>query len=631
MLTALPATVSTISCLGQQGSVQLCEHVQITWAEIRAHIIGWQQQQHGHEDWQSCLDSFSIECHSASHDTRCTDSEITTWPTARLGISTLNSDLVVLNLEWKPHIRMDTLSQGQGDHILVSELRQSFQRLRSVGPIHLLCPTSHPSVLPEITFFGPSSRMGHFVGHAMGNNNFISSLRDSVISSTGSWLSYHNRHGIGRNGRKLDVKSHLPRDARDTTVSSQCLIVTYEKDIMICKKRAMTDLGIKLVPTDHWLHAMDTRTYPHPQASQIRPHAVDCSLHPWHAASDPQLDKSYDQSHQYLSRSPSSKFFFVSAGELSYAARQPLASWDCWPWVLSMSSEGQYSSRKKQSSTMKSTHNRVPVPLNPGAEYGNLPFDQFVMAHWDNTQPEERDQEQWDVLAGRWLSMSHIDRSTYWEVCNSENSPPQNASYLPTQSQIQRILAPHQTTTERNLSQKFLSRIPCPVWIRTCYAVELEAAYREMFETGQTDFGPEFILDDEILYSPCDQDCTRVFLRLPHLPDTIPYYKDGYPENDDAPLDISPPDDEAMVPLFNAVMKSKSIHYLLDLEALQEKLVKVQYFDIHGQMVWYNKIRPEHIGIFEVHPSGGHLSGHLETCKDNRSLLEPGTLLDLEE
>ncbi|XPS74015.1 hypothetical protein M3J09_006143 [Ascochyta lentis] len=32
--------------------------------------------------------------------------------------------------------------------------------------------------------------------------------------------------------------------------------------------------------------------------------------------------------------------------------------------------------------------------LNPGAEYSNLPFDQFVLAHWDIDKAEERDKEQ---------------------------------------------------------------------------------------------------------------------------------------------------------------------------------------------------------------------------------------------
>jgi hypothetical protein len=152
-----------------------------------------------------------------------------------------------------------------------------------------------------------------------------------------------------------------------------------------------------------------------------------------------------------------------------------------------------------------------------------------------------------------------------------------------------------------------------------------------MFEYGQTDFGPDIVLDDESLYGQYGNDWTKVFLRIPHLPDTVFYYNDNHPENDEIQLAISLPNDEARLPLYKAVMKSKFIHYLFDEEALQERLVKVHFLDIHGHSVWYNKIRPEHIQCFEVGPSGGHLSGHLETCGDDPSLLQPGTLLDLEE
>lgn len=77
---------------------------------------------------------------------------------------------------------------------------------------------------------------------------------------------------------------------------------------------------------------------------------------------------------------------------------------------------------------MDSVHEHKSTSLNPGAEYGNLPFDQFVLVsvftlcmsgmlmrraktNWNIDIAEENDQEQWNVLASRWLSMSHVDRS----------------------------------------------------------------------------------------------------------------------------------------------------------------------------------------------------------------------------
>lgn len=50
-----------------------------------------------------------------------------------------------------------------------------------------------------------------------------------------------------------------------------------------------------------------------------------------------------------------------------------------------------------------------------------------MKANWDITRAVEQDQKQWNDLACRWLSMSHIDRSvsallttnflTYRKVC----------------------------------------------------------------------------------------------------------------------------------------------------------------------------------------------------------------------
>ena len=40
---------------------------------------------------------------------------------------------------------------------------------------------------------------------------------------------------------------------------------------MVCNMKAMTDPTINVILTDHWLHTMDTRTYPHSQGSHIRP------------------------------------------------------------------------------------------------------------------------------------------------------------------------------------------------------------------------------------------------------------------------------------------------------------------------------------------------------------------------
>ena len=109
------------------------------------------------------------------------------------------------------------------------------------------------------------------------------------------------------------------------------------------------------------------------------------------------------------------------------------------------------------------------------------------------------------------------------------------------------------------------------------------------------------------------------------------YYNNKHPEDDRIETPIPRPNDEAKLPLYDAVTRCRSFHCLLNEEALREQLVKVLYLNIYRQPVWYNKISPDQINSFEAHPSGGALLAHFETCEGNRSLLQPGILLNLRE
>ncbi|KAF2658195.1 hypothetical protein K491DRAFT_702974 [Lophiostoma macrostomum CBS 122681] len=251
-------------CIGQEGSVQLCEHIQITWASIKAHIDNWRQQQHGERgDWQVCLDSFLIECHNTNHDMRCTPSEAPTWPRARLGTSRgsapFESSVVVLILEWTPHSRIDALRLTTDGRIPAPELRALFQRLRRLGPANILWPPCRPGALPEMAFFSLSSDIERLVYYKTGEADEIGPLSASFSPlPTDKGLSWRaGLKGLAASG---------------TGISSQCLVVSYKKDIMICKQTDIRDPAVKIMPTCHWLHAMDTKTYPHPRASHINPH-----------------------------------------------------------------------------------------------------------------------------------------------------------------------------------------------------------------------------------------------------------------------------------------------------------------------------------------------------------------------
>jgi hypothetical protein len=215
-----------------------------------------------------------------------------------------------------------------------------------------------------------------------------------------------------------------------------------------------------------------------------------------------------------------------------------------------------------------------------------------------------------------------------------DDPPAPDASFLPTQEQADRVLAPHQTIRERNLSQHVASRMNDPLWIRTCYAPGLQAVYDQMIEAGLRDSeNPErlLVLDDEELYGGFGDDWTKVFLRLPLIPDAVAYFG-GDPEQDDVPLDLEQPDEETQLPLFLASLQDKQAVFLVDEQALRTNLIKVLYLDIHGQAVWHNTISPGDIEYFEAeYNKGGTLLLIQERCLNgDEYLLQPGAQLHYE-
>jgi len=232
----------------------------------------WQQGFKGSHDWQGisdqwqrCFDSFNIECHDPSHDTRCTTSEAPTWPRACLRMSTRKRNLVVLNLQWRPHSRIDALALTADARIPITAIGTLFQMLRRQGPIDNLCSPCRPGALPEMAFFSPSSPLGRYVYYTPGED-------DGTGPPPKSWLSWKRESGT--NGRQLDITLHCPTGASSADISSQCLVANYEKEIEISHFVFFNAIQ-EFEPTLDWRNAIDPRTYPHSNASIVRPQCRD--------------------------------------------------------------------------------------------------------------------------------------------------------------------------------------------------------------------------------------------------------------------------------------------------------------------------------------------------------------------
>jgi hypothetical protein len=225
----------------------------------------------------------------------------------------------------------------------------------------------------------------------------------------------------------------------------------------------------------------------------------------------------------------------------------------------------------------------------------------------------------------------------YWCIhFPSTDGPRPDAPYLPTQEQINRVLAPHQTIKERNLLNHVSSHLHDPFWIRTCYAPELQAAWEEILEEGLAewkDLDELLVLNDENLYGGYGSDWTKIFLRLPMLPDAELYYPDRVKVDEEKSY-LEPPKDEKLMPIFKASLADKQVVYLVDEEALKKKLVKLIHLDLRGQVVWHNTIVPENIWVFEAnYYRGGMLSEIMMRFggDDDGLILEPGTLLPYDD
>ncbi|KAM0259443.1 hypothetical protein ACHAQJ_003337 [Trichoderma viride] len=258
-------------CLACQGAVRLCEHVDISWATIAAHITNWQQRKPG--DWQACYDDFDIACQDPSHDTRCIAEEAPTWPQARLQSAEYDQNLVVLILEWKPHSGLDAFTRTPDGQAPALELRALFRRYRQ-GPAGTLFPSYPTNPLPEMVCYGPTECGCLHYGKE--DNKRLSAVEPSKHASffLDDWPfgcralhSSYRDHGHGLNGNRVCMSKHWPRG----TGNSVCLVTAYERDILVCHQ---TDRN-KIKPTHAWFHAMDPDTYPHPSARHALPVCKD--------------------------------------------------------------------------------------------------------------------------------------------------------------------------------------------------------------------------------------------------------------------------------------------------------------------------------------------------------------------
>lgn len=242
-----------------------------------------------------------------------------------------------------------------------------------------------------------------------------------------------------------------------------------------------------------------------------------------------------------------------------------------------------------------------PVTLVPEAEYGKIAFDIFALEHWDYAAPPGDDGQQWAVLVQRYNALTPIERIPYYTP--SLRLLGSTIAGLPVPvlnpEHVARVLIPRQTIQERNIGSSRHTMLTEPIWLRTCYDAELDAAYwelRDMCELGgYTSLDPDRILEDATLYdfgSDKDAILAGVLERIPTLCD---FEMTDSPEHLEGEYDRLDGTEDA---LERADKEAVFLMYVVDAEAIREKLVKIMWLDIHGRCRWYSK--SDHYDVMEL-------------------------------
>lgn len=179
---------------------------------------------------------------------------------------------MVLNLNCSPHSRLDALNLGDKRHILATNFRALLQRFHHAGPAELLCPLYRPGPFTDFTEMacsGLSCPMNGLLDYGTEQYD-INEPPPSLVSPLPSTSCLWDKgYGKGMNGRKVTVSL---TEAGGTDDFCKHLQISYDKDILISEIAAIREPSIKILPTHWWLHSMDPRTYPNPQAQLTGPY-----------------------------------------------------------------------------------------------------------------------------------------------------------------------------------------------------------------------------------------------------------------------------------------------------------------------------------------------------------------------
>jgi hypothetical protein len=86
-------------------------------------------------------------------------------------------------------------------------------------------------------------------------------------------------------------------------------------------------------------------------------------------------------------------------------------------------------------------------------------------------------------------------------------------------------------------------------------------------------------------------------------------------------------------PLYNADLQMKCVHFLLDKEALQRRLLKVLWLDGHGKLVWWNWMAPSNVQTFDglLNGLGIGLGRIMEMAEEDAKYRKKGSVVPYDD
>ncbi|KAF4983715.1 hypothetical protein FZEAL_931 [Fusarium zealandicum] len=222
-------------CIVSEGHIRLCEHVVISWNEIKLWL-------------KECTDEYSYSelktCRHPTHEPPCGGRE--SWPTAK--ICRKGHGEMLLSISWRGHTGQTTAERRHGGRVPLAAMRAAVEGLRQRGGRHMApaqAVSNVPEMEPIMTYFRR--------GNVNWNRGITDVMPDSLALPLKLRLPMSNRHQETFYPRPSSIDCRVCCEFGDADTRS-CIRIEYTTNIYL----QLSSWG---GPSHEWFHAIDRDSY----------------------------------------------------------------------------------------------------------------------------------------------------------------------------------------------------------------------------------------------------------------------------------------------------------------------------------------------------------------------------------